>query len=474
MSQSKGKLYASTFKKFLHASLGLDYSVEDIQQGLVPNEVKLLITPKSIVDYFHMASYGHLNPQENDFPTLKRSNTLLYWKKAISNYMLMGNSPWDELSLRGNPTKSKEVNDCIKAVMKAEVRNQGVPMAARHAMEYKEFLNLLTIVRKKANIHENDEMECQSLKWCRLLSLLTLQWQLIGRMDDMVHMKFSNLTPNIEFAFSIKCKLRWSKNIREERDVPEQIVVSCNDSLMDPLLNLGVYIESYGRDENLTRDSFLFGGESSTYSVRRLFDEALSNDEFNKLVKGKLGTHSVRKGASTYGTRSGLSREYVIRRGRWRSKKQVVDLYIDMNQPYPDALAACKLCGPKGACRFKINHSTLTDSFILNKVVPYCDAVLDEQAALALGKAVLWAAFEDLNNPNSTCPCLPSWLRTKVTKSFFDEYGEGEVDPVFNPISKVTIIPQGAGDQVHLIEVGVEPEEREGGERERETIVQPS
>ena len=251
----------------------------------------------------------------------------------------------------------------------------------------------------------------------------------------MVHMKFSNLTPNIEFAFSIKCKLRWSKNIREERDVPEQIVVSCNDSLMDPLLNLGVYIESYGCEENLTRDSFLFGGESSTYSVRRLFDEALSNDAFNKLVKGKLGTHSVRKGASTYGTCSGLSREYILRRGRWRSKKQVVDLYIDMNQPYPDALAACKLCGPKGACRFKINHDRLTESFILTKVVPYCGNVLDEQAALALGKAILWAAFEELHNPNSICPCVPLWLRTKVTKSFFEEYGgEGEEDPVFNPV----------------------------------------
>ena len=99
--------------------------------------------------------------------------------------MLMGNSAWDEISLRGNPTKSKEVNDCIKDVMKAEVRNQGVPMAARRAMEYKEFLNLLTIVRKKANTI-GDEHETNTLKWSRLLALLTLQWQLIGQMDPMM------------------------------------------------------------------------------------------------------------------------------------------------------------------------------------------------------------------------------------------------------------------------------------------------
>ena len=260
--------------------------------------------------------------------------------------------------------------------MKAEVQNQGVLMAARRAMEYTEFLNLLIIARKKANTI-GEEYETNTLKWSKLLALLTLQLQLIGRMDDMIHMKFWNLTPNIEFPFSIKSKLRWSKSIREET------VVSSNDCFIYLLLNLGVYIESCGQDaQSLTRDSFLFGGESTAYLVRRLFEEALSNDEFNKLVKGKLGTHSVRKGASTY------SREYVIRRGRWRSKKQVVDLYIDMNQPYPDALAACKLCGPKGACRFKTKHDTLSDSFILTKVVPYCSNLLDEQAALALGRAV--------------------------------------------------------------------------------------
>ena len=123
MPQNKGKLYASIFKKFLNSAFGVDYSIDDFQQGLVPNELKLQIAPKMIVDYFHMASYGHLNLQVNDFPTLKRSNTLLYWKKTNSNYMLMGNLAWDEISLRENPTTSNKVNDCIKHVIKAEVRN---------------------------------------------------------------------------------------------------------------------------------------------------------------------------------------------------------------------------------------------------------------------------------------------------------------------------------------------------------------
>ena len=120
--------------------------------------------------------------------------------------------------------------------------------------------------------------------------------------------------------------------------------------------------------------------------MQRLFDSILSNDDFKRLAKDILGSHSVRKGSLTYGTCSGLSREYVIRRGCWRSKKLVVDIYIDLNQPYPDALAAYKLCGPKGACKFQTNHDAVTGQFILFKVIPHnCGEALGHHAVLALG-----------------------------------------------------------------------------------------
>jgi len=469
--KNKEELYAPIFRKFLRAKLDVDYSLDDIRQRKAPPpEVLQCITPKMIVEYLRMAAYGTETPQESDCPTLLRSNTLLYWKKAISHYMMMSNSAWDEFSNRGNPTKSKDVNECIKSVMKSEVRKQGVNSAARRALEYKEFLNLLTIIRK--NAFDEDQTVQGQLKWIRLLSLLTLQWQLIGRMDDMMHLNFSCLTTNIQFPFSLYSRLRWSKNIREERDVPEQIVVSSNDYKMDPLLNLAIYLEAYGREQSISSSDSLYGGESNSYTMRRLFDSVLSNDDFKKLVKGNLGTHSVRKGASTYGTRSGLSREYVIRRGRWRSKKQVVDIYIDLNQPYPDTLAACKLCGPKGACKYKINHDSVTDEFIITKLVPHSCEALGEQAALALGKAVLWAAFEDKNNPNDECSVLPEWLRREALNSFREEYGRDET-PIFNPVSKVTIVPQGAGDQVHLLEIGIDSDGnavRDSGEQQSRSI----
>ena len=75
----------------------------------------------------------------------------------------MSNFAWDEFSNRGNPTKSKEVNECIKSEMKSEVRKQGLNSPARHALEYKEFLNLLTIVRK--NAFDEDQTWQGQLKW---------------------------------------------------------------------------------------------------------------------------------------------------------------------------------------------------------------------------------------------------------------------------------------------------------------------
>ena len=127
------------------------------------------------------------------------------------------------------------------------------------------------------------------------------------------------------------------------------------------------------------------------------------------MVKGKLGAHSVRKDALTYITCNCLSREYIIRRGHWRSKNQVVDLYIDnMNQLYPDILAGCNLCCPKGACTFKINRDTLSGSFIITKVVLYCYNLVDELAELTLGKVVLWSTFEELYHPNSDSPHISS------------------------------------------------------------------
>ena len=63
-------------------------------------------------------------------------------------------------------------------------------------------------------------------------------------------------------------------------------------------------------------EGFLFGGDSQWPAILRTFESLLPNDQFLKaLVVGKLGIHSIWKGACTFAVRSGLSRNYATQQG---------------------------------------------------------------------------------------------------------------------------------------------------------------
>jgi hypothetical protein len=67
---------------------------------------------------------------------------------------------------------------------------------------------------------------------------------------------------------------------------------------------------------------------------------------------GKLGTHSLRKGPSTYASRFGLLRDWISLRGHWQASKKQVDVYINVDVPYLNAKVASILCGPWGPCKY--------------------------------------------------------------------------------------------------------------------------
>ena len=100
------------------------------------------------------------------------------------------------------------------------------------------------------------------------------------------------------FDSSLSSKIKWSKNILEERGSPEQIIMGSADPLVCPLLNLAsIYLET-----------------------------ALCSSQGRS---GKL-----------YG-----------QRGRRRQRKAIVDSYMATTLPYPDAFTAAKLCGLLGLCK---------------------------------------------------------------------------------------------------------------------------
>jgi hypothetical protein len=75
---------------------------------------------------------------------------------------------------------------------------------------YSDFLNVLDIVR-------DPEEEEEYLKRCRLASVLTLQWHLIGRIEEMMKLKVDRVGANHDHPGMGSIKIEWSNNITEER-----------------------------------------------------------------------------------------------------------------------------------------------------------------------------------------------------------------------------------------------------------------
>ena len=177
----------------------------------------LSVTPEELVRYFSLRAYGNEYPDEESRPEKARTNTISFDKKALSHFWPNKKLPYDEVNKKGNPTKSSLISEFIKQMQKHEVRREGAPSRARREIEYYEFLAILKCLRMNAGG-----------KWknFRASALLCLQWHLISRVDDMCKLKRKDIYYNHAFPFTLLCKMRWSKNILDERDSPEQLILA--------------------------------------------------------------------------------------------------------------------------------------------------------------------------------------------------------------------------------------------------------
>ena len=98
-----------------------------------------LLTPEHIYRWMCTKVYGMPDPSPEDNPTHGWASSLMYYKKAISYFMPNKLMPWNAITREGNPTRSIDVNDLIKAVKKKEVLKQGTPSNADRPLEEQEF-----------------------------------------------------------------------------------------------------------------------------------------------------------------------------------------------------------------------------------------------------------------------------------------------------------------------------------------------
>ena len=213
-----------------------------------------------------------------------------------------------------------------------KVGQEGVSSQARHALEWGEFYLMLSLVH---HLHADGKLWFFMVVFC-------LEWQIICQIDDVMKLAKSMLLFNPRELLTLNIKLNWSKNIREERDCPTQIVFGAMDPLVCPLLNLAAWLEG-GDNHGL----LLFGSYRTNSAVSNLLDKIFSSELFQRVMTvGLLGTHSIPKGAASYAACFGMTRDWICCRGRWRMKKQQVDTYIEMMLPYPNAFVASVLTGP--------------------------------------------------------------------------------------------------------------------------------
>ena len=175
-------------------------------------------------------------------------------------------------------------------------------------------------------------------------------------------------------------------------------------------------------------------------------EKMIASSDFQAVRAGKLGTHSLRKGPSTYASRFGLLRDWISLRGRRRSSKKQVDTNIDVDVLYPDAKVASVLCGPRGPCKYALRDGLeLTDDFFFS-ITPRCVEAFGREVGIILARSLLWAAYEkEVRTNNQVLSIIPSDLGARIKAAC----GGGDV----NPIEKVGLLVSQRMDQLEIFPV---------------------
>ena len=146
--RGKEELYLHTLRPLMAFVHGRAFPADHV----FTREEKLAVTPEKIVQYLKIQVYGTADARPDiDPPLHHRSNTILYWKKAWSYFMINKGMAWNELSRVGNPTRSYLVHELIGNIKKMEAARCGVPSRARRALQVPEYENTIESFTEEEN-----------------------------------------------------------------------------------------------------------------------------------------------------------------------------------------------------------------------------------------------------------------------------------------------------------------------------------
>lgn len=427
---------------------GVDYE-DDTQFTL---EQLGALTDTMVMRWFNFRTFGTPNPPigHNMNPDV-RSSTILYWKKAISFFMPNKLVAWNQLTNSGNPTRSIALNALVKYVKKKEVRNEGAPSKARRSLTMDEFLRVIEILKE----------EGQNVVWkYGIPAMMAFQLQMLARIDCTTQTERQNLKQHDRFDFLLKTKLRWSKNVMEERDAPWQTVLASMNHRFCVYLQVSLWLEVYAETSPtapLTPYLFAFsndvsipnGGYKAKAEVQSIYSGAIFSREEFVNSGGPVGSHSTRKMGSSMCRNKGASKDEKDIRGRWKSSQRVSDAYDDIELPYPDAKVAALLC-PGGPCKYVVREeANVTNDWILQFVVPHLRTTVDDEVAKILGRALLWYAFTPEGQAD-----IPENIFNRIRHAYVGV--ANDLEEGANPVKKVPLVVTGGEGEVYIDEI---PEE---------------
>jgi hypothetical protein len=142
----------------------------------------------------------------------------------------------------------------------------------------------------------------------------SFQLSMMGRLDDTGKFRHPDLRQYPKYEdYAVLGRLCWSKNVREERDAPLQLLFGANDPHYDVLSFLGLWLE-YRFEIHPEQNEFVFcvegleDPERIKDKIRRILSKIFKDEDFIIQEVGLLGTHSIRKYAVTLARGCGCSK----------------------------------------------------------------------------------------------------------------------------------------------------------------------
>ena len=180
----------------------------------------------------------------------------------------------------------------------------------------------------------------------RFLAMIKFQFHLVCGNDDTVHVTKDILKISQQFPQFLTIKMKGSKNVKEERNCPNQIILASLDYNSCAVLGPALFLEKGCNDTTATGASlqclFVEGKcdnkselgnvekeittkgklQYAAFLKKHVFESDVDGPFVKETTERRLGTNSIRKSATTYRRQCGKTRDDVDYIARWKFYRQ--------------------------------------------------------------------------------------------------------------------------------------------------------